>query len=165
MRVILLVPCMFAAVAQVALAVSASGQCADDETSLLQLESTLHQSKTVEVYGHAQKDSCDEELLEVKGSDKKMPARGFITCCNISIPEEQMIKSMKNYMKKGGRLLDTAPDYGYEKAVGKAVRDSGIDREKLWLSSKIDTDGWRGFMGAPKDWAGKQIDQTLANMG
>jgi len=157
---------MLAVVAQFGFAETLD-ECIDDKTSFVQLQSVLHQAKSVQGHNHVtqgQDDSCDE-MLEVKGSQKKMPARGFITCCDLSVPQDEMVESMKGYLQKGGRLIDTAPDYGYEQAVGKAVKDSGVDRDEVWLASKIDTDGWRGFMGSPKSWVLMHVDHSLKEMG
>jgi 2,5-diketo-D-gluconate reductase A len=159
--------CILAVFAQFGLSAPVQ-ECLDDETSFIQLHSTVTQGKSVQLHGHAsqgQDDDCGDEMLEVKGSEKKMPARGFITCCDLSVSQDEMVDSMKGYLKKGGRLIDTAPDYGYEKAVAKAVKDSGVDRDEMWLSSKIDTDGWRGIMGSPKKWVLTQVDNSLNQMG
>ena len=37
----------------------------------------------------------------------------------------------------GYRHLDTAHDYGTERAVGRAVRASGIPREEIWVTTKL----------------------------
>lgn len=76
-----------------------------------------------------------------------------------------MVSSLTSYLAAGGRLIDTAPDYTYEPDVGKVVHASKIPREELWLSSKVDTDGWRALMGSPKAWALAQVDKTLKTMG
>merc|ERR1719440_1036574 len=92
-------------------------------------------SMAFRVDGH---EACNE-TLPVKGSAKRMPTRGFITCCDMSVPQAEMVESIKNYFDKGGRLVDTAPGFGYERAVGKAIEESRLPRDKLWLSTKIDT--------------------------
>ncbi|VDC00133.1 unnamed protein product [Peniophora sp. CBMAI 1063] len=43
-------------------------------------------------------------------------------------------------LKHGYRLIDTAEMYGNEEAVGKAVRDSGIRREDIFVTSKVPHD-------------------------
>lgn len=40
-------------------------------------------------------------------------------------------------IKMGYRLVDTANAYGNEKAVGRAIKNSGVDRDKMFISSKI----------------------------
>lgn len=40
-------------------------------------------------------------------------------------------------LKLGYRHLDTAYGYGNEQAVGKAVRDSGVPREEIFVTTKL----------------------------
>lgn len=40
-------------------------------------------------------------------------------------------------LEKGYRHIDTAKLYNNEEAVGRAVRDSGIDRKELWITTKL----------------------------
>lgn len=40
-------------------------------------------------------------------------------------------------LKLGYRHIDTAGGYGNEEAVGKAVRDSGIKREEVFVTTKL----------------------------
>ena len=42
-----------------------------------------------------------------------------------------------NALKYGYRHIDTAWGYGNEEAVGKAVRDSGIPREQIFVTTKL----------------------------
>ena len=62
-------------------------------------------------------------------------------------------------LKAGYRHIDTAAAYMNEQDVGRAVRDSGIDREEIWITSKL----W------PQDYAAADapagIDRTLDNLG
>lgn len=46
-------------------------------------------------------------------------------------------QSVFNALKSGYRLIDTAACYGNEQAVGAAIKKSGIDREDLFLCSKV----------------------------
>ena len=40
-------------------------------------------------------------------------------------------------LKSGYRHIDTARVYGNEESVGKAIRDSGIDREEIFITTKL----------------------------
>ena len=40
-------------------------------------------------------------------------------------------------LKSGYRHIDTAALYGNEVSVGKAVRDSGVPREEVWITTKL----------------------------
>lgn len=44
---------------------------------------------------------------------------------------------MLGALKNGYRHLDTAHDYGTEGVVGRAVKDSGIPREEVWVTTKL----------------------------
>ncbi|KAL4936575.1 hypothetical protein BDV06DRAFT_227753 [Aspergillus oleicola] len=41
-------------------------------------------------------------------------------------------------LKSGYRHIDTALNYGNEKAVGEGIRDSGIPRDEIWVTTKLD---------------------------
>ena len=40
-------------------------------------------------------------------------------------------------LKLGYRHIDTAHAYGNERSVGRAIKDSGIPREEIWVTSKL----------------------------
>ena len=50
---------------------------------------------------------------------------------------EECRKAVLDALKAGYRFIDTASAYGNEEAVGKAIRESGIPREKLFISTKL----------------------------
>lgn len=71
----------------------------------------------------------------------KMPMQGFGV---FQIPDYDICRqAVADAIKTGYRLIDTASVYGNEKAVGAAVRDSGILREELFITSKA----WISEMG------------------
>ena len=45
--------------------------------------------------------------------------------------------SVTTALKAGYRHIDTAHAYGDERGVGQAVKDSGIPREEIWITSKL----------------------------
>lgn len=51
--------------------------------------------------------------------------------------EAECEKSVSTALKVGYRLIDTAACYGNERAVGRAVKNSGIDRSEIFISSKV----------------------------
>lgn len=73
-----------------------------------------------------------------------MPAIGFGTCCRASAKGPPLIKSTLEYLAQGGRLIDTAQMYGNEADLGVAIKDSGIARDNLWITDKINTGPWYG---------------------
>ena len=54
-------------------------------------------------------------------------------------PGEKTYESVRNALAMGYRHIDTAQLYANEEAVGRAVRNSGIPRSKLWVTTKIST--------------------------
>ncbi|WKK67143.1 aldo/keto reductase [Lutimonas zeaxanthinifaciens] len=64
----------------------------------------------------------------------KMPILGFGTnVLNGSLG----IRCVSEAISVGYRLLDTAHIYGNEEAVGKGIKQSGIDRKELFVTSKL----------------------------
>lgn len=51
--------------------------------------------------------------------------------------EQEGVEAVKNAIEIGYRHIDTANFYENEKYVGRGIRESGIDREKLFVVSKI----------------------------
>lgn len=45
--------------------------------------------------------------------------------------------SVTTALKCGYRHIDTAHAYRNERSVGRAVKDSGIDRSEIWITSKL----------------------------
>jgi glycerol 2-dehydrogenase (NADP+) len=41
-------------------------------------------------------------------------------------------------LKAGYRHIDTALAYGNEKEVGEGIKDSGVPREEIWITTKLD---------------------------
>lgn len=68
-------------------------------------------------------------------NDVKMPMEGF-GVFQVSDPQvcEQ---SVYDAITEGYRLIDTAEVYGNEEEVGQAIRDSGIPREEVFVTSKL----------------------------
>lgn len=44
---------------------------------------------------------------------------------------------VKNALRVGYRHIDTAGGYGNEEAVGAAIRDSGIPRKDIFVTTKL----------------------------
>jgi diketogulonate reductase-like aldo/keto reductase len=65
----------------------------------------------------------------------KIPAVGFGTW---QIPNGELAyNSVGAALKSGYRHIDTARAYGNEESVGKAIRDSGIPRNEIFVTSKL----------------------------
>ena len=63
-----------------------------------------------------------------------MPIVGLGT---YSLSDEECYNSVTALLESGGRLIDTASYYGNEEAVGRAVRDSGVPREEIFVITKL----------------------------
>ena len=87
----------------------------------------------------------------------KIPAVGFGV---FMIPADgSTYKAVLEALKVGYRHIDTAAAYFNEAEVGKAVRDSGIPREEIFVTSKL----WLQDYGY--EAAKKGIDASLSKLG
>ncbi|MFJ4286318.1 aldo/keto reductase [Paenarthrobacter nicotinovorans] len=64
----------------------------------------------------------------------RMPILGFGV---FQIPEEETQAAVEAALATGYRHLDTAASYGNETAVGAAIKASGINREELFVTTKL----------------------------
>ena len=58
-------------------------------------------------------------------------------------------RSVMDAIQSGYRLIDTAQSYENEEAVGGAIKNSGVQREELFITTKV----WiqsNGYEGAKK---------------
>lgn len=72
------------------------------------------------------------KLIEVNGD--RMPALGLGTW---QLKGGACREAVRHALELGYRHIDTARMYGNEEAVGRGVRDSGVDRSGVWITSKI----------------------------
>ncbi len=75
------------------------------------------------------------------------------------IEPQDTVEAVRTALEVGYRHIDTAEMYGNEKEVGQAVRESGIDRAEVFVTSKLNN----GFHR--RDDALRAFDQTLADLG
>ena len=75
------------------------------------------------------------------------------------IDDDKAAQAVREAVKLGYRLIDTAQAYGNERGVGEGVRTCGLPREQLFVASKVAAE--------LKDYdsAAKSIDETLNKMG
>ena len=64
--------------------------------------------------------------------------------------------STREALKMGYRLIDTANAYVNERAVGRGIKESGIDRKEVFLSTKL----WPSEYENPN-----AVDETLERLG
>lgn len=70
-------------------------------------------------------------------NENEMPAIGFGTW---HLKGDEARQATLHALKTGYRLIDTAAIYGNEKAVGAAVLESGIEREDIFITTKLWSD-------------------------
>ena len=82
----------------------------------------------------------------------KMPMAGIGT---FLLPPDEAETSVLSALGDGCRLIDTANAYLNEKAVGRAIRESGLPREEIFLETKL----WPSFYEQPE-----AVDKTLERL-
>ena len=65
-----------------------------------------------------------------------MPAVGFGTFQPDS-PDGMVKEAVIKALKHGYRHIDTATAYGTQKEVGEAIKESGVPREELFITTKL----------------------------
>jgi 2,5-diketo-D-gluconate reductase A len=85
----------------------------------------------------------------------EIPQLGFGV---FQIPADQTKDATLSALEVGYRHIDTAEMYGNEKEVGEAVRASGIDRDEIFVTSKLNN-GYHAY-----DDALHAFDQTLKDL-
>ena len=86
----------------------------------------------------------------------QIPKIGFGTW---QTPNEQAYEAMIHALNAGYRHIDTAVVYENETGVGKAIKDSGIPREELFITTKIPAD-IKTYEGAVAS-----IEKSLVDLG
>jgi 2,5-diketo-D-gluconate reductase A len=83
-----------------------------------------------------------------------MPLLGFGTW---QLRGQETYDSVRAALEVGYRHIDTATGYGNEQEVGRAIKDSGLPRDEVWVTTKC-----------PPDHLGREqatIDASLADLG
>eukprot|EP00118_Oscarella_pearsei_P004901 m.21766 g.21766 ORF g.21766 m.21766 type:complete len:336 (+) comp28216_c0_seq1:1120-2127(+) len=94
--------------------------------------------------------ACSAETPSVKlqnaaKPELQMPAVGLGTAGYIAVPERKAElwndsvaeKAVTEWLKAGGRRIDTAIDYNDQKGIGKAIREQSIPRSDIFIVSKV----------------------------
>lgn len=82
----------------------------------------------------------------------KMPMAGIGT---FLLTPDEAEASCVSALQDGYRLIDTANAYVNEKAVGRAMKKSGLQREEIFLETKL----WPSFYEQPD-----AVNKTLARL-
>lgn len=68
-------------------------------------------------------------------------------------------RSVLAALEAGVRLIDTAKVYGNEREVGEAIRDSGVPRDDIFLTTKV----WNGDQGY--ETTKRAFEESLSKLG
>ncbi|KHL97556.1 glyoxal reductase [Paenibacillus sp. IHB B 3415] len=72
---------------------------------------------------------------------------------------QEVVDSVKAAIKAGYRSIDTATVYGNEEGVGQAIRESGVARNELFITTKV----WNNDQGYDSTLAA--FDLSLSKLG
>ena len=75
------------------------------------------------------------------------------------IPAEQTVTAVRTALDAGYRHIDTAQMYGNEAEVGRAIAESGVPREEIFVTTKLNND-CHGY-----DAALSALDESLRRLG
>ena len=87
---------------------------------------------------------------------REIPQLGFGTW---QVEPDECVDTVGKALAVGYRHVDTAQMYGNEAEVGEAVRRSGLDRDEIFLTSKLNNNKHR------RDDALRSFDATLEALG
>lgn len=78
-----------------------------------------------------------------------MPALGLGTS---PMGDRQAEETVSAALRAGYRLIDTAENYRNETGVGRGIRASGVDRDEVFVTTKLNA-RWHGEAEAQQAWA------------
>ena len=90
-----------------------------------------------------------KEKVRELSNGVKIPVVGFGTY-KLENDNDEVCNMVKEAIKAGYRSIDTASFYDNEEGVGKGITQSGINREELFITTKVwpDDDGYENTMKA-----------------
>ncbi|KAI1480774.1 Aldo/keto reductase [Daldinia eschscholtzii] len=89
---------------------------------------------------------------------KTIPMLGYgLGTANMNIGHEDVVKATRMAIKSGYYHLDGAEMYGNEAALGVAIKESGIPRDKLFVTTKV--------LGRPGQDVHVSLDTSLEKLG
>ncbi|AEV30361.1 aldo/keto reductase, diketogulonate reductase [Sphaerochaeta pleomorpha str. Grapes] len=101
----------------------------------------------------------DVPTMSIKATGAKIPAIGVGTFGSDHVSNEEMAQSVHTALRLGYRNIDCASVYGNEKEIGKVLNDFPVNREELWITSKL----WNDMHGKGKVLA--SCRQSLKDLG
>lgn len=98
-------------------------------------EKTMNQDKITENQNTQQEATFNFETKTVTlNSGYEMPLNGIGT---YSLTGDVCYDSIMSALESGVRLIDTAYMYNNEEEIGRAIKDSNIDRKELFITTKL----------------------------
>ncbi|WP_043536439.1 aldo/keto reductase [Saccharomonospora cyanea] len=85
-----------------------------------------------------------------------MPQLGYGV---FQVPPDQVVEPVLEALRAGYRSIDTAAVYGNEEGVGRAIAESGVAREDLFVTTKL----WNDKQGYDSTLAA--FDESLTHLG
>jgi 2,5-diketo-D-gluconate reductase A len=86
----------------------------------------------------------------------EMPQLGFGV---FLVPAEEVVEPTRAALDAGYRLIDTATLYGNEEGVGRAIADSGLARDEIFVTTKL----WNSDQGYDRTL--RAFDHSLKLLG
>jgi len=77
----------------------------------------------------------------------------------LRVPDDEAEQSVRTALTAGYRSIDTAATYGNEEGVGRAIRDSEVPRDDVFLTTKV----WNTDHGYDRTLAA--FDKSVARLG
>lgn len=85
-----------------------------------------------------------------------MPQLGFGV---FLVPADEVVEPVRSALDAGYRLIDTATLYGNEEGVGRAIAESGIPRDEIFVTTKV----WNSDQGYDRTL--QAFDHSLKVLG
>src|SRR4051812_45296348 len=86
----------------------------------------------------------------------EIPQLGFGV---FQVPDEETTAAVTAALEAGYRSIDTAAAYRNERGVGEAIKASGIERDELFITTKL----WNANHGYDKTL--RAFDESMAQLG
>ncbi|HEY0525028.1 MAG TPA: aldo/keto reductase [Stellaceae bacterium] len=94
-------------------------------------------------------------MIYVTMQGRQVPALGFGTW---QLTGDQCVRGVRTALDAGYRHIDTAQAYENEADVGRAIAESGVPREQLFVTTKV----WTSNFAAPK--VKSSVDESLRKL-
>lgn len=105
----------------------------------------------------APNDTAPADVPDIALNDgRTIPQVGFGV---FQVPPDEVVDPVRTALEAGYRLIDTAAAYQNEEGVGKAIADSGVPRDELFVTTKL----WNADQGY--DATLRAFDTSLGKLG